>query len=48
MWGNGILDASQKAADVTGVNVATVRRWAANYYLSLVSVQPCEVDDDIF
>ncbi len=46
MWGNGTLDASQKAADVTGVNVATVRRWAANYYLLLVSVQPCEVDDD--
>ncbi len=44
VWGDGIVDASKRAADVSGVNAETVRRWAAHYYLSLVNVDPSVID----
>ena len=40
VWGDGIMSASQKAADVVGVNRETERRWAADYYLVLVDFDP--------
>ncbi len=38
--GDGIVDASKRAADISGVNAETVRKWTAHYYLSLVNVDP--------
>ena len=32
-WGMGILEVAQKAADVTGVSVNSVRKWAAMYFV---------------
>ena len=47
-WGKGILEAASLAADVTGVSAFTIRKWASEYYLSLVDVAPDSVDlDDI-
>ena len=31
-WGMGILEAAQKAADVTGASVQSIRKWAAMYF----------------
>ena len=45
-WGEGIVEASQRAADVSGNSVETVRRWAVDYYTSLVGIPSSVIDDD--
>ena len=44
-WGMGILEAAQKAADVTGVSVHSVRKWAAMYFECMISTAAEEMDD---
>ena len=45
-WGEGIVEASQRAADVSGNSVETVRKWAVDYYTSLVGTPSTVIDDD--
>ena len=47
VWGDGIMDASRKAADVMGVSGETVRRWAADYYILLIDFDPSDIDDEL-
>ena len=46
-WGDGIVEAAAKAGQVVGVNGKTVQRWAAYYYISLLDIDPSEVDDEM-
>ena len=46
VWGDGIIEASRKASDVSGFHCSTIRKWASDYYLSLVDTDPHIVDDD--
>ena len=45
-WGERIIEASQRAADVSDNCVVSVRKWAVDYYTSLVGIPPSEIDDD--
>ena len=47
MWGEGVMEASQRAADVSGNSVWSVRKWAADYHMSLNDIPSHEIDDDI-
>ena len=44
-WGMGILEAAQKAADVTGASVHSVRKWAAMYFECMIGTAAEEMDD---
>ena len=44
-WGMGILEAAQKAADVTGASVQSVRKWAAMYFECMIGTAAEEMDD---
>ena len=44
-WGMGILEAAQKAADVKGSSVRSIREWAAMYFLYMISTAAEEMDD---
>ena len=44
-WGMGILQAAQKAADVTGVFVHSVRKSAAMYFECMIGTAAEEMDD---
>ena len=46
VWGDGIVEASRKASDVSGFHCNTIRKWASDYYLSLIGTDPDNVDDD--
>lgn len=43
VWGMAILEAARHAADVTGVSAYTVRKWASDYFLSLVNTAPDDI-----
>ena len=45
-WGEGIIEASQRAAEVSNNCVVSVRKWAVDYYTSLVGIPPSEIDND--
>ena len=47
LWGLGIVEAASQAADVTGVSAYTVRKWASQYYMSLIDVAPESIDHDV-
>ena len=47
MWGEGILEATQRAADVSGNTAATVHRWLTEYHTSLIGIHSSEIDDDM-
>ena len=47
LWGLGIVEAASRVADVTGVSAYTVRKWASQYYMSLVDVSPESIDHDV-
>ena len=44
-WGMGILEAAQKAAEVTGVSVHSVCKWAAMYFECMIGTAAEEMDD---
>ena len=44
-WGMGILEAAQKAADVTGSSVQSIRKWAAIYFTCTIGTTAEEMDD---
>ena len=46
MWGEGILEASQRAAEMSGNSAATVHRWLIEYPTSLIGIYPSEINDD--
>ena len=41
----GILEAAQKAADVTGASVHSIRKWAAMYFLCMIGTAAEEMDN---
>ena len=45
-WKLGILDAIQKAADVTGFSVRSVRKWVSGFLQSIDGVQLDDIDDE--
>ena len=46
VWGDGILEACEKASDVSGFSRKTVHKWVTEYYLSLLEIDASEIDDD--
>ena len=44
-WGMGILEAAQKAADVKGSSLRSIREWAAMYFLCMISTAAEKMDD---
>ena len=42
-WGMGIFEAAQKAADLTGVSVCSIRKWAAMYLVCMIGTTAEEV-----
>ena len=41
----GILEAAQKAADVTGAFDQSIRKWAAMYFTCMIGITAEEMDD---
>ena len=40
VWGDSILEACEKASDVSGFSCKTVHKWVTEYYLSLLKLMP--------
>ena len=41
----GIIEAAQKAADVTGASVKSIHRWAKMYFTCMIGTTAEEMDD---
>lgn len=42
------MEAASRAADITGVSAYTIRKWATQYYFSMIDVTPDTIDHDMF
>lgn len=45
-WGMKIMEASHMAADVVGCSAYSARKWAAEFFLSILSLTPEDLDDN--
>ena len=45
-WGLGIMEAVQKAADVTGFSSWSVRKWTSSFLVAIVGVSLDDIDDE--